>query len=106
MFWSLVSLPGILHCYQLKSQALPPWQPYSTPLLKRLRLSHGPPYTRRPLKRFKKKKPYLVHQALALLDLTKPFTLYIDERAGIVRGVPDPSSGAIETTCGLLVKRN
>ena len=39
------------------------------------------------LKRFKKKKPYLVHQALALLDLTKPFTLYIDERAGIVRGV-------------------
>ena len=43
--------------------------------------------------------------ALALLDLTKPFTLYVDKRAGIARGVPDPSSGAIETTCGLLVKK-
>ena len=41
--WSLVSLPRILCCYQLKIQALSPWQPYSIPLLKRLGLSHGPP---------------------------------------------------------------
>ena len=51
------------------------------------------------------KKALLSAPALALLDLTKPFTLYVDERAGIARGVPDPSSGAIETTCGLLVKK-
>ena len=35
-------------------QALPLWQPHSTPLLKRLGISHGPPYTSRPLKRLKK----------------------------------------------------
>jgi hypothetical protein len=33
------------------------------------------------------KKALLTAPALALSDLTKPYTLYVDERAGIVRGV-------------------
>ena len=33
------------------------------------------------------KKALLIAPALALLDLTKPFTLYVYKRAGIVRGL-------------------
>jgi hypothetical protein len=83
-------------------QALPLWQPHSTPLLKGLGLSHGPPYTSRPLKRLK--KALLSAPALVLQDLSKPVTLY----RGISRKRQwgsDLSSGAIKTTCGILVKK-
>ena len=102
MFWSLVSLHRILRCYQLKSFATLAAPLY--PLTKETGTFSWTPIHQEAFKEIK--KALLSAPALALLDLTKPFTLYVDERAGIVRGVPDPSSGAIETTCGLLVKRN
>ena len=83
-------------------QALPLWQPHSTPLLKRLGLSHGPPYTSRPLKRLK--KALLSAPALALQDLTKPVTLYRGMSRKRKWG-SDLSSGAIKITCGILVKK-
>ena len=85
-----------------KFQALPLWQPHSTPLLKRLGLSLGPPYTSRPLKRLK--KALLSAPALALQDMTKPVTLYRGMSRKRKWG-SDLSSGAIKTTCGILVKK-
>lgn len=64
---------------------MPLWQPHSTPLLKRLGLSHGPPIHQEAFKEIK--KALLSALPLALPDLTRPVTLYVDERAGIARGV-------------------
>ena len=83
MFWSLVSLPRILHCYQLKSFATLVAPLY--PLTKETETFSWTPIHQEASKEIK--KALLSAPALALLDLTKPFTLYVDKRTGIVRGV-------------------
>ena len=83
MFWSLVSLPGIPRCYQLKSFATLAAPLY--PLTKETGTFSWTPIHQEAFKEIR--KALLSALVLALPDLTKPFTLYVDERARIARGV-------------------
>ena len=50
------------------------------------------------------KSSLMTAPVLALPDLTKPFVLYVDER-GCSQGSVDTSTGTLEETCSLSVKK-
>uniref|UniRef100_A0A8C6H8Q9 Reverse transcriptase/retrotransposon-derived protein RNase H-like domain-containing protein n=1 Tax=Mus spicilegus TaxID=10103 RepID=A0A8C6H8Q9_MUSSI len=84
----------------------PPWHQDPTPLYSLTKEKGKFAWTRKHQLAFETlKKALLQAPALALPDLNKPFTLYIDERNGVARGVLTQVLGPWKCLVGYLSKK-